>query len=91
MSNPLVHPYLQFYPVNAGRKCSETWHGLQWLKELPDDLLTPMAVSTAGKHFYINELCRCIDGSWFIPLRWVQDSKGLTAEGFGVFYKNVGP
>ncbi|GJJ13679.1 hypothetical protein Clacol_007935 [Clathrus columnatus] len=43
MANPLVHPYMQFYPEEH-KIYSQAWHGNKWLVDLPDDLLTPMVI-----------------------------------------------
>ncbi|GJJ10219.1 hypothetical protein Clacol_004445 [Clathrus columnatus] len=75
LANPLVHPHLTFYPQrNEDGKFSQVWHGSKWLSELPDDLLTPMAIHPNGEHFYTEELCECVDGSLFIPQRWFSKS-----------------
>lgn len=71
MLNPLVRPHLVFYPGDAGNESSQTWHGEKWLKTASDDVLTPMAKHPrTGTHFYIRELTRCKDGTFFLPERW---------------------
>jgi hypothetical protein len=86
ISNPLVHPHLQFYPEDANGSMCEAWHGSKWLKDMPDDMLTPMAVHpTSEHHFFIEELCFCSDGTWFIPTQWfMKKSDGIWAWGYVV-------
>jgi hypothetical protein len=65
---------------------SETWHGSKWLKDMPDELLTPMVIHpTSERHFFVEELCCCKDGTYFIPTRWfTKKNNGLWAWGYGV-------
>lgn len=86
MANPCLRPYMTFYPEERG-EVLETWHGSKWVNDLPDHLLTPMAIHPVSfKHFFIDELCRSRSGEWFIPKRWVKISDELHAYGFEVQY-----
>lgn len=69
MSNPLLRPGMQFYPEDGGRGSSQVWHGKKWLRDAPDELLTPMTVFNR-QAYYIHELARLDDGSLFIPCRF---------------------
>jgi hypothetical protein len=70
-ANPLLRPYLHFYPEIPDGPISEFWHGDKWRKEMDFDLLTPMWVQDESRHFYVNELTLLRNGSLVIPIRWV--------------------
>lgn len=83
LSNPLVRPHLVFYPmVNQDGSISQTWHGKKWLRDLPEELLTPMAIHPDGRHFYVGEICLSRDQTYFIPQKWfIKENNGLWAVG----------
>ncbi|KAF8588128.1 hypothetical protein K439DRAFT_1299825, partial [Ramaria rubella] len=71
MSNPLVQPHLVFYPEDAGNTSSQARHGGKWLNLVPDGVPMLMVKHRwTRRHFYINELAECVDGTYFIPERW---------------------
>lgn len=78
MSNPLLRPNMTFYPEDGGGASSQLWHGSKWVKEAPDDLLTPMAsvLTERGElHFYVNELVQLANKDLFIPTRFLTRAK----------------
>ncbi|KAK7029116.1 hypothetical protein R3P38DRAFT_2524834 [Favolaschia claudopus] len=78
MANPKVRPHLHFYPEDSGPKLSEARQGDRWLRELPDDRITPMA-RILGKDFYIHEPAILTDGRAVIPVRWFMKDGQLYA------------
>ncbi|KAK6992397.1 hypothetical protein R3P38DRAFT_2570511 [Favolaschia claudopus] len=78
MANPKVRPHLHFYPEDSGPKLSEARQGERWLRELPDDRITPMA-RILGKDFYIHEPAVLTDGRAVIPVRWFMKDGQLYA------------
>jgi hypothetical protein len=91
ISNPLVCPHMNFYPEDANGSMSEAWHGAKWLKDLLDDMLTPMVVQPeTGKHFFVGELCRLYDNTWFSPQQWFwKKDAGMWALGLKVSQTEV--
>ncbi|GJJ13647.1 hypothetical protein Clacol_007903 [Clathrus columnatus] len=82
-SNPLVRLHPTFYPMkNSSGSVSQTWHGAKWYNELPNEMLTPMAIHPNGNHFYVGELSQINDGTYFIPQRWfTKENNRLWAKG----------
>lgn len=74
MASPSKRPHMQFYPQKSANP-SQVWHFEKWLKDAPDSVLTPVA-ALGPRHFYVNELVRCRDDTYFIPRRWVIDEEG---------------
>jgi hypothetical protein len=67
-----------FYPEDAG--CSLAWYGEKWIKMAPNNVLTPMAKHPeSGCHFYVGELVKCVDGTWFLLEHWFR-KKGCGPE-----------
>ncbi|KIJ36237.1 hypothetical protein M422DRAFT_51154 [Sphaerobolus stellatus SS14] len=69
-ANPLVCPYMQLYPEETPNRMSETWHGEKLCKEMCTDQLSPM-VGVDNKHFYIEEIAKCRDGTYVYPVWWI--------------------
>ncbi|KIJ47128.1 hypothetical protein M422DRAFT_249438 [Sphaerobolus stellatus SS14] len=69
-ANPLVRPFMQLYPEETPNWMSETWHGEKLCKEMRTDQLSPM-VGVNNKHFYIEEIAKCKDGTYVYPVRWI--------------------
>jgi len=84
---------MRFYPEDGEGTMSQMWHGSKWLKDLPDDLVTPMFIHPVSKeHFYVGELTSCQDGSFFIPTRWfTKKSSGMWVQGLAVNDTEVSP
>lgn len=87
-ANPLVRPFLQFYPERTNGFVSETWHGEKWEKEMGPDQLTPMAIGRDKQHYYVRELAYTTEGEFKIPEKWVIVDGRLCGECFPV-YENV--
>ncbi|KAH9946546.1 hypothetical protein B0H21DRAFT_808883 [Amylocystis lapponica] len=68
-AHPETRKLIHAYPEFTHNKLSEVWQASKWLVDAPDEVLTPM-VRLDGKDYYINELTRCVDDAWFIPLRF---------------------
>lgn len=87
-----MRPHLVFYPmVNQDGSISQTWHGAKWLHDLPDDLLTPMAIHSNGRHFYVGEICSSNDGAYCIPQKWfIKENRGLWVIGLPAMLTRVG-
>ncbi|KAI0751777.1 hypothetical protein C8Q80DRAFT_1099078 [Daedaleopsis nitida] len=70
VANPRVRPFLHFYPEDTGgRVLGEARQGAQWLKEAPNETLTPML--RYGSHdYYVHEPVMLHDGSVCMPVRW---------------------
>jgi len=77
---------MTFYPEDVNGWVAQLWHSSKWLNDLPDDMLTPMVIHPiSGAHYYVGELCRCDDSSWFIPQRWFNKAQeGMWALGLEV-------
>lgn len=70
MANPRVRPYLHFYPEDTGgRTLREARQAERWLKEVLNDLLTPM-VRYKSHDFYIHEPVMLRNGDVCMPVRW---------------------
>ncbi|KAF8575930.1 hypothetical protein K439DRAFT_1623235 [Ramaria rubella] len=87
MSNPLMCPHLIFYPEDAGNTSSQARHGGK-----PDGVLMPMVKhGRTQRHFYINELAECVDGTYFIPERWfLKKGVGMWARGQQIIQSSEG-
>ena len=81
---------MTLYPEDGGSKLGEVWHGDKMLRDIPDHLLSP-TIRHNGNIYYVNELVKCSDGSWFLPKRWMtrSGSKGMFASGFNVMEVDV--
>ncbi|KAI0071553.1 hypothetical protein K474DRAFT_1712363 [Panus rudis PR-1116 ss-1] len=69
MSNPLVRPYLNFLPEDAGDRMSEAWQASRWLRELIPQLGTQM-IRTQNQDFFVLEPVLMHDMQAYMPLRW---------------------
>ncbi|KAJ7112257.1 hypothetical protein C8R44DRAFT_581192, partial [Mycena epipterygia] len=70
MLNPFTRSGMTLYPEDAGNKLGEVWHGDKMLRDIPDHILSP-TIRHNGTIYYVNELVQCLDGSWFLPKRWM--------------------
>lgn len=71
IANPITRSDMSFYPEDLGGRIGEVWHGTKMLQDMPDHILSPM-VRHGRVDYYVNELVKCKDGSYFLPKRWVQ-------------------
>ncbi|KAJ6624579.1 hypothetical protein B0H10DRAFT_2162183 [Mycena sp. CBHHK59/15] len=87
MSNPFTRSGMTLYPEDRGNKLGEVWHGDKMLRDIPDHLLSP-TIRHNGTIYYVNELVKCSDGSWFLPKRWLTRSgrKGIQMYVAGRFH-----
>ncbi|KAF7288607.1 hypothetical protein MIND_01427300 [Mycena indigotica] len=71
LANPAIASKLHFFPedVETGTPISESWQPDRW-KEFYPSQLTPM-FSRGNKRFFINEVARCANGTYVIPLTLV--------------------
>ncbi len=72
MANPHVRPHLLFYPEDAGNHLSEAQQANQWLNEIPNEDLVPMA-RIDGEDYYLFEptmLYGHPEESFCIPFCW---------------------
>ncbi|KAI0258461.1 hypothetical protein BC834DRAFT_847348, partial [Gloeopeniophorella convolvens] len=53
--NPLVRPFLRFYPEEGSPEHSEAWHGRRWKDEVDANLCAPMARAPNGQDFFVEE------------------------------------
>ncbi|TFK51166.1 hypothetical protein OE88DRAFT_1735116 [Heliocybe sulcata] len=81
----LIHAYPEYTP-NA---VSEVWQAEKWLCDAPDHVLTPM-IRLGNTDFYVKELTRCHDGSWFIPTRFFEHAGKMLAVGHDVVPSSEG-
>lgn len=64
-----MHAYPEI-PHESTPALSQAWQFSKWLHKVPDHMLTPMIVHNS-RIFYVDELVQLVDGSYFIPQRWV--------------------
>ncbi|KIJ44857.1 hypothetical protein M422DRAFT_47201 [Sphaerobolus stellatus SS14] len=62
--------HMCLYPEETPNHMSETWHGEKLCKEIQLDELSLM-VGVENKHFYINEIAKCHNGSYVYPVWWI--------------------
>src|ERR1700761_445150 len=74
---------MKFYPDISAVPVAEFWHSKKW-REYNPDKLTPMMVKNDNTHFYVNELTRCSNGSFVIPVWWVMKDGQLHAQAYPV-------
>ncbi|KZS87843.1 hypothetical protein SISNIDRAFT_386046, partial [Sistotremastrum niveocremeum HHB9708] len=69
MSNPLVRPFLHFFPEETRKQVSEAWHGQKWRKDMQPDLLTPM-IRVRGQDYFIFEPTLLTGNRYCMPIKW---------------------
>ncbi|KAF8153401.1 hypothetical protein B0H34DRAFT_754825 [Crassisporium funariophilum] len=75
-SNPSVCSSIQRYAmIPPNGVISEVWHAEKWRHDVDRHVLSPM-YDDGNRHFFIDEPARLKDGSFVIPLRWLEDSEG---------------
>ncbi|KAI0723525.1 hypothetical protein C8Q76DRAFT_614464 [Earliella scabrosa] len=78
MANPRVRPHLHFYPEDTrGQVLGEARQASKWLKEMPNELLTPM-LRLGDRDFYIHEPAMRNDGQVCMPVRWFNRLEGAS-------------
>ncbi|KAI9070340.1 hypothetical protein FKP32DRAFT_1531282, partial [Trametes sanguinea] len=56
IGNPMVRPWLKFYPEDAGDRLSHCRQAKKWAEEVDPNLAAPMARTPEGKDIYVNEI-----------------------------------
>lgn len=74
---------MTFYPEDLQGRLGEVWHGTKMLQDVPDHILTPM-IRHKGVSYFVDELVKCEDGSYFLPKRWVRCNNSMHAVGHPV-------
>lgn len=80
IANPITRSDMSFYPEDLKGRIGEVWHGTKMLQDVPDHILSPM-VRHNHVDYYVNELVKCKDGSYFLPKRWVKCDGSMHAVG----------
>jgi len=78
------------YPViPSGGVISEVYHAQKWRQDVDRHALSPM-YNAGNCHYYIDELARLKDGSFVIPVRWLEDvDKNVFADAYTVVVDQV--
>lgn len=75
-----MRKYLRFFPEDANGVFGEAYHGQRWLKEIDEDLATPM-IHQYGQDFYVLEPTALRTGDFCIPARFfTRPGQGLFAQ-----------
>lgn len=82
-SNPHVRKHLRFYPSDGRGSCTEFWDAQKLSQGENLEQLTPMA-SDNGVSYFVDEVCRLVDGSLFIPKMFFQREDHIWARGYDV-------
>lgn len=83
ISNPVTRSDMVFYPEDLQGQLGEVWHGTKMLEDVPDHMLSPM-IRHKQVDYFVNELVRCHDGTYFLPTRWVRRNHSMHAFGHPV-------
>ena len=68
--------YIHRYPVIPENGIiSEVYHAQKWHKDIDRHALSPM-YDAGTCHYYIDELAQLKNGSFVIPVRWLEDCTG---------------
>ncbi len=72
-ANPTICDHIRHYPViPRDGIVSEVYHARKWRQDVDPHTLSPM-YDSGGCHFYIDELSRLKNGTFVIPVRWLED------------------
>lgn len=75
-----MRKYLRFFPEDAHGIVKEAYHGQRWLKEIDEDLATPM-IRQYDQDFYVLEPAALKTGNFCIPTRFfTRLGQGLFAQ-----------
>jgi hypothetical protein len=67
---------------------SEVYHAQKWRKDVDRHTLSPM-YDAGDCHYYIDELALLKNGSYVIPLRWMEDESGnIFADAYTVAFND---
>lgn len=65
---------------------SEVYHAQKWRKDVDRHTLSPM-YDAGNCHYYIDEVARLKDGTFIIPVRWLEDENGkVCADSYAVMF-----
>lgn len=56
---------------------SEVWHARKWRHDLDRHILSPMYDDENGRRYFIDEPAGLENGELVIPVRWLEDEKGV--------------
>ena len=56
---------------------SEVWHARKWRHDLDRHILSPMYDDEKGRHYFIDEPASLENGEVVVPVRWLEDEKGV--------------
>ena len=77
-ADPLVCGQIRRYPViPSNGVVSEIWHARKWRHDLDRHILSPMYDDEKGRHYFIDEPACLENGTMVIPVRWLEDEKGV--------------
>ena len=86
-ANPSVCGYIHRYPVIPQNGIiSEVYHAQKWRKDVDRHTLSPM-YDAGSRHYYIDELAQLKNGTFVIPVRWLEDHTGcIFADAYAVAF-----
>jgi hypothetical protein len=81
----MVCDHIRRYPViPRDGVISEVYHAQKWRKDVDRRTLSPM-YDAGNCHYYIDELAHLKNGSFIIPVRWLEDEDGnVRADAYSV-------
>ena len=69
MANPLVRPFLHFFPEVNGNSLGNAYEAHHWLNEMEGELLTPV-IARGSQKFYIFEPAILEDHTCCVLMQW---------------------
>lgn len=86
-ANPAVCDHIRRYPViPRNGVISEVYHAKKWRKDVDPHTLSPM-YDAGDRHYYIDEVARLKNGTYVIPVRWLEDEDGnVCADAYTVVF-----
>ncbi|KAF8959102.1 hypothetical protein BDZ97DRAFT_2045777 [Flammula alnicola] len=88
-ANPMVCGHIRRYPViPRDGVISEVYHAQKWRKDVDPHTLSPM-YDAGNCHYYIDEVARLKNGTFIIPVRWLEYEDGnVCADAYAVTFDN---
>ncbi|KIJ94946.1 hypothetical protein K443DRAFT_639947 [Laccaria amethystina LaAM-08-1] len=86
-ANPAVCDHICRYPViPRDGVISEVYHAQKWRKDVNPHTLSPM-YDAGNCHYYIDEVACLKNGTYVIPVRWLEDEDGnVCADAYAVVF-----